>query len=71
MPGSDDIRPYSDDEINAVIQRLLRQRDFLDLVGCYTNALDSISILKETKIDLIFIDIEMQQQALLVGTMMT
>lgn len=33
MPGSDDIRPYSDDEINAVIQRLLRQRDFLELVG--------------------------------------
>jgi len=33
MPGSDDIRPYSDDEINPVIQRLLRQRDFLDLVG--------------------------------------
>lgn len=33
MPGSDDIRPYSDDEINAVIQRLLRQRDFLGLVG--------------------------------------
>lgn len=33
MPGSDDIRPYSDDEINPVIHRLLRQRDFLDLVG--------------------------------------
>ena len=33
MPGPDDIRPYSDDEINAVIQRLLRQRDFLGLVG--------------------------------------
>ncbi len=33
MHEFDAIRPYSDDETSAVIQRLVRDREFLDLVG--------------------------------------
>lgn len=52
-----------DDEPLAIdlLEGYCKKMDFLELVGCYTNALDAISILKETKIDLIFIDIEMPQ----------
>lgn len=33
MAASDEIRPYADEEVNAVIQRLIGQRSFLDVVG--------------------------------------
>ncbi len=52
-----------DDEPLAIdlLEEYCKKIEFLELVGCYTNALDSISTLKEMKIDLIFIDIEMPQ----------
>jgi DNA-binding LytR/AlgR family response regulator len=52
-----------DDEPLAidVLEEYCKKLDFLEVVGCYTNALDTISIIKEKKIDLIFIDIEMPQ----------
>jgi len=33
MSHSDDIRPFSDDEVQPVIQRLIRQPEFQDLIG--------------------------------------
>lgn len=52
-----------DDEPLAIdlLDGYCKQIEFLELVGSYTNALDAISILKEKKIDLVFIDIEMPQ----------
>ncbi|MDG3583435.1 MULTISPECIES: LytR/AlgR family response regulator transcription factor [Galbibacter] len=52
-----------DDEPLAIdlIKEYCSKIDFIELVGIYTNALDSISIIKEKKVDLIFSDIEMPQ----------
>lgn len=33
MPSFDDIRPYRDDEVNEIIQQLIRKDDFLSLIG--------------------------------------
>ncbi len=33
MPSFEDIRPYRDDEVNEIIQRLIRKDDFLSLIG--------------------------------------
>lgn len=52
-----------DDEPFAIelIKEYCSKIDFIELVGVYTNALDSISVIKEQKVDLIFSDIEMPQ----------
>ncbi|WP_419212146.1 LytR/AlgR family response regulator transcription factor [Maribacter sp. X9] len=52
-----------DDEPLAIeiLSGYCEKLDFLDLVGTYTNPLDSIMDIKEKKIDLIFCDIEMPQ----------
>ncbi|MEH6681724.1 MAG: LytTR family DNA-binding domain-containing protein [Sediminicola sp.] len=52
-----------DDEPLAidVLEEYCKKMDFLEVVGCFTNPLDAISTIKEKKIDLIFIDIEMPQ----------
>lgn len=33
MPSFEDIRPYRDDEVNDIIQQLIRRDDFLSLIG--------------------------------------
>ncbi|SHJ56419.1 LytR/AlgR family response regulator transcription factor [Pseudozobellia thermophila] len=52
-----------DDEPLAVdiLREYCKKLDFLELEGTFTNPLDSIPVIKEKNIDLIFCDIEMPQ----------
>lgn len=52
-----------DDEILALkkIQRFAEKIDYLNLVGTFDNALSTFSFLRENKIDLIFLDIQMDE----------
>lgn len=52
-----------DDEILALkkIQRFAEKIDYLNLVGTFDNALSTFSFLRENKVDLIFLDIQMDE----------
>ncbi len=52
-----------DDEILALkkIKRFAERIDYLNLVGTFDNALSSLTFLRENKIDLIFLDIQMDE----------
>ncbi|MBU2997277.1 LytTR family DNA-binding domain-containing protein [Cellulophaga baltica] len=52
-----------DDEPLAIdiIEEYCSKLDFVDVVGTFTNPLDAISVIKESKVDLIFCDIQMPQ----------
>jgi DNA-binding LytR/AlgR family response regulator len=52
-----------DDEILALkkIQRFAEKIDYLNLLGTFDNALSTFSFLRENKVDLIFLDIQMDE----------
>jgi len=52
-----------DDEVLALkkIQRFAEKIDYLNLLGTFDNALSTFSFLREHKIDLIFLDIQMDE----------
>lgn len=52
-----------DDEILALkkIQRYAEKIDYLNLLGTFDNALSTFSFLRENKVDLIFLDIQMDE----------
>jgi len=52
-----------DDELLALkkIQRFAEKIDYLNLLGTFDNALSTFSFLRENKIDLIFLDIQMDE----------
>jgi two-component system, LytTR family, response regulator len=52
-----------DDEVLALkkIQRFAEKIDYLNLMGTFDNALSTFSSLRENKIDLIFLDIQMDE----------
>jgi two-component system LytT family response regulator len=52
-----------DDEVLALkkIQRFAEKIDYLNLMGTFDNALSTFSFLREHKIDLIFLDIQMDE----------
>lgn len=52
-----------DDEILALkkIQRYAEKIDYLNLIGTFDNALTTFSFLRENKVDLIFLDIQMDE----------
>lgn len=52
-----------DDEILALkkIQRFAQKIDYLNLLGTFDNALSTFSFLRENKVDLIFLDIQMDE----------
>lgn len=52
-----------DDELLALkkIQRFAEKIDYLNLLGTFDNALSTFSFLRENKVDLIFLDIQMDE----------
>ncbi len=52
-----------DDELLALkkIQRFAEKIDYLNLVGTFDNALSTFTFLRENKVDLIFLDIQMDE----------
>jgi two-component SAPR family response regulator len=52
-----------DDEVLALkkIRRYAEKIDYLNLMGTFDNALSTFSFLRENKIDLIFLDIQMDE----------
>jgi two-component system LytT family response regulator len=52
-----------DDEILALnkIKRYVQKVDYLNLIDCFTSALECLTFLKENKVDLIFLDIQMDE----------
>lgn len=52
-----------DDELLALkkIQRFAEKIDYLNLMGTFDNALSTFSFLRENKVDLIFLDIQMDE----------
>lgn len=52
-----------DDEVLALkkIQRFAEKIDYLNLLGTFNNALSTFSFLRENKVDLIFLDIQMDE----------
>ncbi|MBT3750760.1 MAG: response regulator transcription factor [Bacteroidetes bacterium] len=52
-----------DDEPPALrqMEEYIRQVPYLDLLGSFSNPMDTLGFLKENKVDLIFLDIQMEQ----------
>ncbi len=52
-----------DDEILALnkIKRYVQKVDYLNLIACFTSAHECLTFLKENKVDLIFLDIQMDE----------
>ncbi len=49
-----------DDEMSlATIEHYVNQTEALELIGVCSNAIDALNILKKTKIDILFLDVEM------------
>ncbi|MBT7093271.1 MAG: response regulator, partial [Bacteroidetes bacterium] len=51
-----------DDEPPALrqMEEYIRQVPYLDLLGSFSNPMDTLGFLKENKVDLIFLDIQME-----------
>lgn len=52
-----DDEPLALDKIREYIKRI----GYLNLLKCFDNALDAINFMKDTKVDLIFLDIQMEE----------
>jgi len=51
-----------DEELSrALLETYIDMIDFIDLVGSFENSLDTLTLIKEDKIDIVFLDIEMPE----------